>query len=49
MAQTLAKYLGESTAQSESLLDRLMLIAGDKADDSSKNGSDSLWDIYTSK
>jgi uncharacterized Fe-S cluster-containing protein len=28
MAQTIAKFLGESTAQSEALLDRLILLAG---------------------
>lgn len=47
MAQTLAKFLGESTAQSESLLDRLMLLADDQSGDN--DGNDSIWDIYTSK
>ncbi len=28
MAQTIAKYLGESTGQSEALLERLMTLAG---------------------
>lgn len=49
MAQTMAKYLGESTAQSENLLDRLMLLAGDESDKSESGGSESIWDIYTSK
>ena len=46
MAQTMAKFLGESTAQSEGLLDRLMLLAGDNSGD---EGGDSIWDIYTSR
>lgn len=46
MAQTMAKFLGESTAQSEGLLDRLMLLAGDNSGD---EGGDSIWDTYTSK
>jgi PAS domain S-box-containing protein len=52
MAQTIAKFLGESTAQSEGLLEKLMLIAGDDAADSEKNGKLGMeWikDIYTSK
>jgi len=47
MAQTIARFLGESTAQSEGLLDKLMLVAGDETGDS--EGGDSIWDTYTSK
>ncbi len=55
MAQTIAKFLGESTAQSEELLDRLMLFAGGESgdtDDSEKDtkyGKEWIKDIYTSK
>lgn len=49
MAQSMAKFLGESTAQSEGLLSKLMLMAGDESGDSSKDGGDSIWDIYTSR
>lgn len=51
MAQTIAKFLGQSTAQSESLLEKLMLIAGDESDSDSdgKFGMEWIKDIYTSK
>jgi iron only hydrogenase large subunit-like protein/uncharacterized Fe-S cluster-containing protein len=53
MAQTIAKFLGESTAQSETLLERLMMFAdesgnGDGSDDR-KLGKQWIKDIYTSK
>ena len=54
MAQTIAKFLGESTAQGEDLLERLLLIAGDDPDkdgDGSGNrlGMEWIKDTYTSK
>ncbi len=52
MAQTIARYLGESTAQSESLLDRLILLAGGESGDGEANGKYGMeWvkSIYTSK
>jgi PAS domain S-box-containing protein len=55
MAQNIAKYLGESTAQSEALLEKLMLFASDASgdkDDSDKDdryGREWIKDIYTSK
>lgn len=54
MAQSMAKFLGESTAQSEGLLEKLMLLAADESDEDDgagkkKRGKDWLWDTYTSK
>ncbi|HHX39245.1 MAG TPA: 4Fe-4S dicluster domain-containing protein [Armatimonadetes bacterium] len=51
MAQTIAGFLGESTAQSETLLERLMLLAGGsrEADDGGKGNTDWIADTYTSK
>lgn len=52
MAQTLAKFLGESTAQSEGLLEKLVLMANDESEDSEKNGKygqEWIKGIYTSK
>lgn len=51
MAQTIASFLGESTAQGEALLEKLMLLAGDENEGQSeaKHGKEWLWDIYTSK
>ena len=49
MAQTIAKFLGDSTAQSEGLLEKLMLVAGDESADSDPEKGDSIWDTYTSK
>ncbi|MHB0999555.1 MAG: [Fe-Fe] hydrogenase large subunit C-terminal domain-containing protein [Armatimonadota bacterium] len=55
MAQTIAKFLGESTAQSEDLLERLMVFAGDESGDSEDSDKDGKYgkqwikDIYTSK
>ncbi len=48
MAQKLAKYLGESTAQGELLVNNLMKIVEDKNRSKIKNDR-WLWDIYTSK
>lgn len=52
MAQTIAKFLGESSAESEGLLDKLMLMAGDESSDSdtdSRYGKQWIKDTYTSK
>jgi PAS domain S-box-containing protein len=53
MAQTIAGFLGQSTAQSEGLLEKLMLLAGDESvgegDKNAKHGMEWLKDIYTSK
>jgi uncharacterized Fe-S cluster-containing protein len=51
MAQTIAKFLGESTAESECLLDKLMLMAGDESDSDSEGRYGTQWikDTYTSK
>lgn len=48
MAQTIAKFLGESTGQGEALLEKLMLIAGDESTDG-KDDKEWLKDMYTSK
>lgn len=52
MAQTIARFLGESTAQGESLLDKLMLLAGGEAGDTSEadeGGSDWLKGVFGAK
>jgi len=51
MAQTIAGFLGESTAQSEMLLERLMLLAGGSrdGDEGGKRNTDWIADTYTSK
>lgn len=51
MAQTIAKFLGQSTAQSEGLVEKLMLLAGDETDSDKdgKYGMEWIKDIYTSK
>jgi iron only hydrogenase large subunit-like protein len=54
MAQSMAKFLGESTAQSEGLLDKLMAQAGDESGDSDdsegpKYGKKWIKDTYGSK
>jgi iron only hydrogenase large subunit-like protein/uncharacterized Fe-S cluster-containing protein len=51
MAQTIAKFLGESSAQSEGLLDKLMLMAGDEAETEPEGRYGAQWikDTYTSK
>jgi iron only hydrogenase large subunit-like protein/uncharacterized Fe-S cluster-containing protein len=55
MAQTIAKYLGESTAQSEALLEKLMFFASDESGDKDDSNKDARYnrewikDIYTSK
>lgn len=54
MAQQMAKFLGESTAQSEGLLDKLMKQAGDESADSEdsegpKYGKQWIKDTYGSK
>ncbi len=48
MAQQMAKYLGESTAQGESIIENLLkLVENDDEPDSRRKGSE--WDIFTSK
>jgi len=52
MAQKIGKFLGESTARGESLVENLMQLAGDEKDSSNskdKKGNNWLWDIFTSK
>jgi len=52
MAQTIAKFLGDSSAQSEGLLDKLMQMAGDESSGSESDGRyGKQWirDTYTSK
>lgn len=48
MAQTIAKFLGDSTGQSEALLDKLIQLAGDETG-GGKDTNEWLKDIYTSK
>ncbi len=50
MAQNIAKFLGESAARGESLVDNLMKLSEDKnaKDNKSKDGKQ-IWDIYTTK
>lgn len=48
MAQTMAKFLGESTAQGEALVDKLMLLAEDETAEG-KDTKSWLKDMYTSK
>jgi PAS domain S-box-containing protein len=48
MAQTLAKYLGENTARSEQLLEKLMTLS-DEDSQGPEDGRKSIWDTYTSK
>lgn len=48
MAQTLAKYLGENTARSEQLLEKLMTLSDEDSQDP-EDGRKSIWDTYTSK
>jgi PAS domain S-box-containing protein len=47
MSQELARYLGESTAQGEVLIDNLLTLAAAEQKSSKKEGS--AWDIFTSK
>lgn len=49
MAQNIAKLLGESTAQAESLVDNLMKLSEDKSVKDNNNSGKGIWDIYTSK
>jgi iron only hydrogenase large subunit-like protein len=48
MAQNIAKLLGESTAQAESLVDNLMKMSEDKSV-KDNNSEKKIWDIYTLK
>ncbi len=52
MAQQIGKFLGESTARGEALVENLMRLAGDEknaSDGKGKKGNNWLWDIFTSK
>ncbi len=49
MAQNIAKLLGESTAQAESLVDNLMKMSEDKSVKESNKSGKNIWDIYTLK
>lgn len=48
MAQQMAKYLGESTAQGESIIDNLLKLTESK-DDGETRRKGQEWDIFTSK
>lgn len=48
MAQQMAKYLGESTAQGESIIENLLKLT-ESADDSENRRKGPEWDIFTSK
>jgi PAS domain S-box-containing protein len=49
MAENLAKFLGESTAKGEDLVEKLMLLAEEKSDAPGKKSDTWLRDTYTSK
>ncbi len=49
MAQQLTRYLGESTAKGETLLQNLLKVARDPAEERGDETMKWLWDIYTSK
>lgn len=49
MAEKLARFLGESTAKGEDLVEKLMLLADDRSESSGRKGSTWLRDTYTSK
>jgi len=49
MAENLAKYLGESTAKGEDLVEKLMLLADEEGDAESRKRTQWLRDTYTSK
>ncbi|MDD3145842.1 MAG: [Fe-Fe] hydrogenase large subunit C-terminal domain-containing protein [Candidatus Riflebacteria bacterium] len=48
MAQQMAKYLGESTAQGESLIENLLKLTEDESEDKNRRKGPE-WDIFTSK
>lgn len=48
MAQQMARFLGESTAQGEQLVENLVELTGGEPDkDQAEGGGDWLWDTYT--
>ena len=47
MAQKMAKFLGESTAQGEQLVENLMEMTGGEEEKGDEEGQDWLWDTYT--
>jgi len=49
MAENLARFLGESTAQGENLVEKLMLLTEDNNDAAVRKNSTWLRDTYTSK
>jgi hypothetical protein len=49
MAENLARFLGESTAKGEDLVEKLMLLTEENTDPTSKKNATWLRDTYTSK
>jgi iron only hydrogenase large subunit-like protein/uncharacterized Fe-S cluster-containing protein len=49
MAEQLAKFLGESTAKGENLVEKLMLLTEENNEAAVKQGNTWLWNTYTSK
>lgn len=49
MAQKIAKYLGESAAKGEELVENIMKLADDEKEQKSRKNKNWLWNIYTSK
>lgn len=49
MAQQIAKFLGESSAKGEILVENLLKYAQEENSNNDKNKKNWLWDIYTSK
>jgi PAS domain S-box-containing protein len=49
MAETIARFLGESTAKGENLVEKLMLLAQENGNDVGRKSSQWLRDMYTSK
>lgn len=47
MAQKMAQFLGESTAQGEQLVENLMEMTGGDEENGDDKGEDWLWDTYT--
>ena len=47
MAQKIAQFLGESTAQGEQLVEHLVELTGEDGEKSGDKGVDWLWDTYT--
>ena len=49
MAEKLARFLGESTAKGEDLVEKLVLLANENSDSAARKGDTWLRDTYTSK